>query len=347
MNAGLRALGYDPFFADQIQASEQSLLPARVAFESRGIYLAVLADGATLNAELRGALRQGPRRGADDFPVVGDWILLQPHGEKRAMIRRVLTRRNALVRREQSRREAGRRAATHQILAANVDWGLITTSLNEDWNPRRLERYLGLVRDSGAAPAILLTKTDLAADGGAQARAVAQTLDANVPVLSICAPTGQGLEALTRLLDGKGTAVLIGSSGVGKSTLVNALLGEDRMATAAIRGRDGHGRHTTAGRHLITLPQGGCLIDSPGLRDVGLTRPASADFSFEDLPRLVARCRFSDCGHSNEPGCAVRQALEQGELDPERWTAYMKLREESAQDIPRSGQTHPKPRRRP
>jgi ribosome biogenesis GTPase len=322
-------MGFGPDFAGQIRGHEEGLLVGRAAFGSRGIYQVLLAGGRSVQAELKGKLRQGARGDHGDYPVVGDWLLLEPRDEDRATIVRPLTRRNALVRREQSRREAGRRASALQILAANVDWGLITTSLNEEWNVRRLERYVGLVRESQARPAILLTKADLALDGGREALLATQALAKDLPVLLLSAPTGRGLAQLKELLQGRGTAVLIGSSGVGKSTLVNALMGGDVMATAEIRDKDSRGRHTTAGRHLLLLPEGGCLIDSPGLRDLGLVEEDSVSGSFDDIAELARTCRFSDCGHSNEPGCAILAALAAGALDEGRWFAFEKLRLET------------------
>jgi ribosome biogenesis GTPase len=323
-------LGWNPAWAALVQPQESPLMVGRAAFESRGIYHVLLDDGALVNAELKGILRKGAY-GHADYPVVGDWVLLERVDAKRARIVRCLPRRNAIVRREQSRRESDRRASTVQILAANVDWGLITTSLNEEFNPRRLERYLVLVRESGAQPAILLTKSDLPEDGGKEALAAARAVAGPTPVLLLSVPNQRGIKDVRKLLGPHSTAVLLGSSGVGKSTLVNALLGEDTMATAEIREKDSRGRHTTVGRHLLPLPWGGCLIDSPGLRDLGLTDEAGVESSFEDIAALAAACRFSDCGHGNEPGCAVLAALQDGSLDPDRYDNYLKLRQETAQ----------------
>lgn len=324
----LKSLGFDGFFQDSIQADEAALLPGRVAFESRGIYHVLLDGGRQLNAELMGILRKGVRD-RNDYPAVGDWVLVERVDDRRGRILRRLPRRNALVRREQSRHQVGR-AGLLQVLAANVDWGLITSSLNEDYNPRRLERYLGLVRESKARPAILLTKADLTDDRGREAQAAVRAIAGDAPVILLSIPKKLGLKELKALLDGHGTAVLLGSSGVGKSTLVNALLGRHEMAVAEVREKDSRGRHTTVGRHLLPLPGGGCLIDSPGLRELGLVEEGSVELSYEDIARLSAQCKFSDCGHGNEPGCAVQAALADGGLDPARYDSYLKLKQETA-----------------
>ncbi|MGH7442603.1 MAG: ribosome small subunit-dependent GTPase A [bacterium] len=329
MNAGLEALGFDDHFARQITSVEEALVPGRVAFQSRGFYQVLLGPSQSVLAELKGSLRHLARDAPEGLPSVGDWVLLDSIQAGRALIVRALKRRNALNRREQSRSEAGRRFSATQVLAANVDWGLITSSLNDEWNERRLKRYIGLVAESGARPAVLLTKADLAPDQGAAALSATQALSPDLPVLLLDAPKGRGVPELLELLEHRGTAVLLGSSGVGKSTLVNALLGSTRMATGAIRERDDRGRHTTVARHLLPLPLGGCLIDSPGLRDLGLVTQEGSDSSDLEIAALARTCRFSDCGHSNEPGCAVLAALEQGSLDPGRWRDYVKLRTET------------------
>ncbi len=227
----------------------------------------------------------------------------------------MLPRESALIRREQSRNEATRRASNLQMLAANVDWALITSSLNEEWNVRRLERYLGLVREAKIKPALLLTKTDLVKDRGKAIEAEARAIAPDLPILRFNALKGEGIAELKVLLGTQGTAVLLGSSGVGKSTLVNALLGRQEMATGEVREKDQRGRHTTVGRYLLPLPWGGCLIDSPGLRDLGLTDEHAVDEAFEDITALALTCRFSDCRHEEEPGCAVQAAIADGSLD--------------------------------
>jgi ribosome biogenesis GTPase len=330
VSQALLDLGWGPFFAAQVGDKQQDkkLVPGRAAFESRGIYH-VMTEQGQLTCELRGVLRKGGRDHVE-YPVVGDWVLYESMGKNRGMIVRTLKRRNALTRRELPRGEEDRRGGSLQILAANVDWGLITSSANDEWNPRRLERYLGLVKESGAKPALLLTKVDLTDDNGEAIAAEAQALAPNLVVLRLNALKDEGLAPLKALLKAGETAVLIGSSGVGKSTLVNALLGEHVMATGEIREKDSRGRHTTVGRHLLPLPWGACLIDSPGLRDLGLTDEAAVAATFEDIEALAATCRFSDCKHETEPGCAVAAALEDGSLDSERYDGFVKLRQETA-----------------
>lgn len=329
MTPTLVSLGFSSYFADQIREDERALQAGRVAFETRGIYHVLLDGGHTMHCELKGILRKGvtDKRA---YPVVGDWVLVERQNATRGMITRQLERKNALIRREQSRREAERRASQFQVLASNVDWALITTSLNEDWNARRLERYLGLVRDAQVKPAILLTKTDLTDDRGADALEQTRSLAGDSPILLLSAYNGHGMAELKALLGDHSTSVFLGSSGVGKSTLVNALLGGDVMATQEVREKDSRGRHTTVGRHLLPLPGGGCLIDSPGLRDLGLVDDKSVEAAYEDIHALALLCKFSDCRHENEPGCAVQAAIQDGRLEADRYDAYVKLSKETA-----------------
>ena len=342
MTPTLENLGWSDAFAAQVAAEERDLLPGRVAFESRGIYHVLTAAGNLL-CELKGILRKGVKD-RSVYPVVGDWVLVEAPNALpgksleggRGLIAKLLIRRNAITRRELARGEGERKSGREQVLAANVDMALLVTSLNEDFKIRRLERYLALALESGAEPVFLLTKTDLVDDKGKEALELVRGLKKDAKVLLLCAPKKQGVKELRALLAPGVSAVLLGSSGVGKSTLVNALTGDDTMAVAEIREKDGRGRHTTVGRHLMQLASGACLIDSPGLRDLGLTEDTDIQEAFDDIAQLAASCRFSDCHHGNEPGCAVRAAMEAGTLDPDRYDNFCILLAEQAAAIKRS-----------
>lgn len=268
------------------------------------------------------------KRGIDpaERPAVGDFVVVEagapPH------IVEVLQRRGSLA-----RAAAGERYA-HQIIATNLDIVLVLTGLDGDFNAARIERYLALIDGSGARAVVVLTKRDKvgAAEADEALAALRERLPADTPVLAINGKDAASVAALEPYLAAGVTAVLVGSSGAGKSTLTNTLLGEDRMATAATRASDDHGRHTTTHRALLTLPCGACLIDTPGMRELKLTGDEDLEL-FADIDALTEQCRFTDCSHGNEPGCAVREALESGELDHARWRNYRKLhdqREEQA-----------------
>jgi len=265
------------------------------------------------------------RRGGDpaERPAVGDFVLAEPTSP--LLIRDVLPRRSEL-----SRAAAGERYQ-RQVIATNIDWVSVLMGLDGDFNPRRIERYLALIQGSGAQPVIVLTKRDKVDDAAfAEAAAsVRELLPAQVELHGINAKDSASIAPLLGHLQHGDTAVLVGSSGAGKSTLTNTLLGIERQATNAVRDNDSRGRHTTTHRALIALPSGGCLIDTPGMRELKLTGDEElGQAGFADIETLALQCRFGDCAHGNEPGCAVRAALDSGVLDAARWANFLKMRDE-------------------
>lgn len=315
----LESLGFNDFFAAQLASLQRpDLAPARIASEGRGFYplMGCGASSGVLSGRLRHELRPGGR------PVAGDWVAVADGGTN-AVIHSVLERRTAMV-----RREAGTDGGV-QVVAANVDVFFVVTSANRDFNPRRLERYLAAVWDSGAAPVIVLNKIDLGEDVQSMVEAIESDC-VGVPVVTTSALTGDGLNDLRSRIGPGRTAGLVGSSGVGKSSLVNRLVGDDVQSVLDLR-KDGKGRHATTRRELIELAGGGILIDTPGMRELGLIEDAGGvDSTFRDIAELAAGCRFRDCAHEEEPGCAVKAALEEGTLKGSRLRSYQKLKREIA-----------------
>lgn len=329
--------GWSPALQEQFAAlGAQGLVPGRIVVQQRGGYRVVTGDGE-VDARATGALLKAA---ADaDRPTTGDWVALEPRpGETMALVRRLLPRTSAFV------RKAVRGGA--QVVAANVDVAFLVASMNADLNLRRLERYLATTHESGAQPVIVLSKSDLADDPEARVAEV-RTIALDAPVLAVSARNRTGLAALAAHLPPGRTAVLLGSSGAGKSTLVNALAGQARMATGEIRADDDRGRHTTTHRELIRLPSGGLLLDTPGMRELGLWEAETGlSAAFEDVEAVAARCRFSDCAHDGEPGCAVRDAIADGTLQESRLRAYEKLQAELAHDTRRTDPQAAKDNRR-
>ncbi len=318
----LEELGWGPFFSEAWASfALEGLIPARVVVAHARALRARGAEGERI-AGISGRLRHGARS-PEDLPVVGDWVALRPRGGgERTLVHAVLPRRTAFVRR------AAGEITVQQVLAANIDTVFLVMGLDRDYNPRRIERALVLAWDSGAAPVVLLNKADLCDDVDAR-RAEIEAAAPGVPVRVIAAREGQGLEALAPWLERGRTVALLGSSGVGKSTIVNRLLGEERQRTRAVRASDQRGRHTTTHRELVILPAGGLLLDTPGLREIQLwASEEGLATAFEDVEALAPRCRFRDCEHGSEPGCAVRAAVEAGELPEKRLASYHKLRAE-------------------
>ncbi len=307
-------------WTDELEAAfttyeERGFRPARVVAEHRGGYYVRSELGDRL-AHARGRLRDDEIWGG--MPAVGDWVVVCDAPGEQFAIEALLPRRTKV-----SRKTPWLKAEEH-ILVANVDTVLLVSGLDHDFNPRRLERYLTAAWDSGADPVIVLTKLDLLDDPGKLADA--ETIAVGVPVLAVSNVTGEGVEGVRALLEPAKTFVLLGSSGAGKSSLANRLAGRTVMATGGLR-NDGRGRHTTRHRQLLVLSGGAILVDTPGLRELQVWE-GDLDSAFADIAELAARCRFNDCAHSSEPDCAVREALESGELDLERWQNYVKLQRE-------------------
>ncbi len=319
----LTALGWDDVFAEEFEPHAQAgLIPGRVAVQHRGAYDVLTAEGE-LRCDVAGRLYDEAASPAE-LPAVGDWVAVAARpGERAGTVQAVLPRRTKFS------RKTAWQASEEQVLAANVDVVFIVTSLNEDLNLRRLERYLILARESGAQPVVLLTKSDLASDPDG-ARIAVEAVAADVPVHVLSSLTGEGLDAVRDDLRPGVTAALLGSSGVGKSTLVNTLAGNELLETQELRS-DGQGRHTTVRRELVQLPGGALVIDTPGMRELQLwVADEALEETFDDVTSLFEHCRFSDCSHESEPGCAVKAALADGTLAQDRWDSYLKLEAELA-----------------
>ena len=318
----LTRLGWNEERATYLRDLHPGLAPARVAVEHRRSY-EVFSEAGSLAAEITGRMRHDAVL-RTELPAVGDWVAVRIlPGEPKAVIESVLPRRSSF-----SRDVAGL-TTEEQVLAANIDKLFIVAGLDGDLNLRRLERFLTLAWESGALPIVVLTKTDKCADLEVVLRDVA-SIAPGVDIHPVCALDGSGMEGIERHLDGAPTIALLGSSGVGKSTLINRLLHEEVMTTDEVRW-DGRGKHTTSHRQLIPLPGGGAVIDTPGLRELRLwDAEEGIESSFRDIAELAIGCRFGDCTHDHEPGCAVLEAIEDGNLEPERLTGYRKLSRELA-----------------
>lgn len=324
--------GWDQAFAPFAAGGRR---PARVVAVHKETAIVRGDAGGDRPANVSGRFRYGALA-VSDFPAVGDWVALEPStngagADGPAVIAAVLPRRAAFVRSaaDASRRTAGN-LADEQVIASNVDVAFLVAGLDGDFNLRRLERYLAVAWSSGVTPVIVLNKADIARDLEGRLVAV-EAVAPGVPIVVLSALTGDHVNDLAPYLVAGRTSVVLGSSGVGKSTLLNTLLGEQRQATSDVRDDDSRGRHTTTHRELFALPGGALLIDTPGIRSLEVAgADEGVDTAFDDITELALRCRFSDCRHQGEPGCAVRHAIDDATLDEGRLTSFRKLERELA-----------------
>jgi ribosome biogenesis GTPase / thiamine phosphate phosphatase len=323
----LETLGWDSSWDAAFEPySALGLVPGRVAAPHRGGAYDVLTAAGEVRVRLPGRARR--EFSPSELPVVGDWVALESLTEGTPTVEAVLPRRTKISRR--AAHDPGADVAREQVVAANVDIVFVTASLADDLDPRLLERYLTFAWESGARPVILLMKADLEPDPERMEREITD-IGGDVPVVAVSTRAGLGLVRVRSFLEPAATGALVGPSGVGKSTLVNTLANEDLLATGSMAS-DGTGRHTTTRRQLVVLPGGGILVDNPGIRELHLwLADEGLEVAFADVVELAAKCRFSDCRHETEPGCAIQAALADGTLSSERWASYCELQRELAE----------------
>ncbi len=321
-NKKLESLGWTSFFEKQVTPEESKVcMAARVVAVHK--YAFTLSDGAELLAAVVTGKSMHEAEGYSEFPVVGDWVLAKPPVGGTAVIVRRLERRSELSRRRPIDRNSLRTSTEHQVLASNLDYVFIVMSLNQDLNTSRLERLLTIVWNSGATPVVLLSKADLCPDTEIKSFEI-QAVANGAEVHGFSSFQGQGLDTIRAYFKPGVTACLIGSSGTGKTTLLNTLCGTE-YKTLTIRADDDKGRHATTARALFFLPDGGMIIDTPGMREIGLTDESDLTAAFTDIVAMAGKCKFADCTHRVEPGCAVLAALAEGVIQPEHHANYLKL----------------------
>ena len=355
MSYSLPQLGWDETFASAFRSLDRpDAFPGRVLRADRGICTVLTEpgragpaeqEGGPLRASIGGGVLVDAARDPAGLPCAGDWVVLRRWPDRRVTVECVLPRRTALIRRTADKDASG------QVLAANMDTVAVVEPMHPEPIDARVERLLALAWESGADPVVFLTKSDMARRPEAGARQIAE-LAPGIPVVPVSVRRGHGLDQVRAYVAAGRTLALLGRSGAGKSTLVNALAGTPVMPVQQIRDADGKGRHTTAYRNLILLPQGGAVLDTPGIRGVGLLETAEGlDRAFADVVALAVQCRFDDCRHESEPGCAVTAALADGSLAPRRLASWRKLRHEveveSARRAVRQTEAAGRRRRRP
>jgi ribosome biogenesis GTPase len=319
----LAQLGWDEHYQSQVdELGIPDIVIGRIFRVDAGGHYSVITKEGDLRVRIPGKMKNRASSAAD-LPGIGDWVLIKST-EIDNVIFKVLERKNVIL------RKAAGREFKEQLVGANIDIIFIVMGLDSDFNLRRLERYLFMVASSGASPVVLLNKSDLAEDMESQLDGV-QKIAEDIPIHSMSALKKEGMELISGYLKEGVTISVVGSSGVGKSTLINALMKEEKLKTGDVRKKDGKGRHVTASRELFLIPGGGVIIDNPGIREIQLWGDAaSLDDAFSDIGELAEHCKFRDCQHRTEPGCKVREAVENGELPKERYENYLKMQKELA-----------------
>ncbi len=328
----LEDLGWDSYFKTHYEkhTDKDDLEPARITQEHKGSYVMINADGEYLS-EISGKMRY-TARGYSDFPAAGDWVLTKIFPEeKKGIIHAILERKTKFSRKAvlSGGMPDSQGKTEEQVIAANIDTVFIVNSMDSDFSLRRIERYMTSIYDGSMNPVIVLNKSDVTDDTDDYINQV-ESIAFGVPVIAVSGLTGAGLDGLRKFIHPGETVVFLGSSGVGKSTIINSLTGTDRQKVSSVRESDHKGRHTTTARELIILPEGGILIDTPGMKEFQPWKgEKDTGRAFGDIESFARKCRFKDCSHETEPGCAVQEALANGDLDPGRYRNYMQMKREA------------------